>query len=180
MAVAMRRIKQGKGASVLDDLDPDDPAQAFFEEAGDAFKSMPKPSLQETKGWMEQSVNRIFQVADSQGYQQVAFPVDPAMIKQIQGWTDEMADMKNAKSTVRFYETLAKYLKKDKTLAKTWGIDSIELGHVGAAPGGEFASEKMLIIKFNSAKTKGAKPIYGVAAISGAEGATMMDQEENK
>ena len=177
MAVAMRKNdgKPDMELALTEDLtDP------MWLDAGESAPDIPKPSLQPTKGWMEQSVNRIFQVADEQGYKQVAFPVDPAMIKQIQGWTDEMAGMGNAKSTVRFYETLAKYLKKDKTLAKTWGISSIELGHVGAAPGGEFASEKMLIIKFNASKNKGAKPIYGIAAISGAEGATMVSDSESE
>ena len=177
MAVAMRKNdgKPDMELALTEDLtDP------MWLDAGESAPDIPKPSLQPTKGWMEQSVNRIFQVADEQGYKQVAFPVDPAMIKQIQGWTDEMAGMGNAKSTVRFYETLAKYLKKDKTLAKTWGIESIEMGHVGSTPTGSYAPEKMLIIKFDASKHKGPKPLYGVAAISGAEGATMMDQEENK
>ena len=133
------------------------------------------PSKQASEGWVQMSLHRTFQVAQAQGYNKVAIPVDENMIAKIQLWKE---DKDKSKRVIRFYDMVKKLIGKDKRLQEAWGITDIRMDHVAAAPDGQYVDEKMFVITFDP--PEGKKPIYGIAAVGGAEGATMLDDEEKE
>lgn len=149
----------------------EDGAYIIEDSAGNEIK---QPDKQATDGWINMTVNRTMQMAQQGGYTKVAFPVDPDMIKSIQLWGDDDV----VPGVVNFYDKLAKMIRKDKKLAKTWGITSIKLDDVAAEPGGNFLGQKMMVITFDPAKGAKTKPIYGIGATAGAGGTLSIDAKK--
>ena len=150
------------------DKDTDGGNIIMEDSAGNEIK---QPEQQATAGWLEMTVNRTLQLAEQQGYNKVAFPVDPDMIQSIQLWRDK--DI--SQGVLDFHRILAKMIKKDKRLAKTWGIESVQLEDVAAAPDGGVVPQQMMVITFDPTKNKGPKPIYGIGVTSGAGGTLSID-----
>lgn len=148
-------------------------AYVIEDSAGNEIK---QPDKQATEGWINMTVNRTLQLAQQQGYTKVALPVDPDMIKSIQLWEDKDV----VPGVVRFYEKLGLMIKKDKKLAKAWGIESVQLEDVAGAPDGQFVPQKMMVITFDPAKGAKQKPIYGIGATAGAGGALSIDAKKEE
>lgn len=142
------------------------------------FEGMDVPGVerQGSEGWLEMAVNRTLQMAEKQGYNKVAIPVHPGMIQSIQLWSDDKISQK----VLRIYRQLGKSLQNDKKLWKTWGIESVQLEDVSGAANGQSLPQQMMVITFDPTKSKGAKPIYGIGAISGAGGAMNIDAKSEE
>ena len=155
---------------------PDD-NQSFIDYSTDyAFDEfeMDPVSKQPTAGWVQMTLNRTMQLAQDQGYNKVAFPIDPDMIASIQLWDPEGVQP----AVLNFYKNLAKKIKGDKRLAKSWGITSVEELDVASDSVGTLIPQKMLVISFDPTKAPKRKPIYGLSALATTAGATMLGEEQ--
>ena len=134
-----------------------------------------QPDKQAIAGWVQMAMNRTMQLAQQQGYNKVAFPVDPDMIASIQLWAKP--EERN-EGVIRAYKSMAKLIMDDKKLKKTWGITDIKMDNVAAAPDGQFIEQKMMVITFDA--PKGEKPIYGIGATAGAGGTMSIDAKNEE
>ena len=138
------------------------------DEMGNVIKP---PDPQAIAGWLEMSVHRTMQLAEKQGYRQVAVPIDREMIKSIQLWEEKDV----SEGVLRAYDNIARLIKRDKKLRKTWGITDISEAQVAAEAGGLPMEQKMLVITFDP--PAGAKPIYGVGVVAGSSGSMAVDEQ---